>query len=47
MSVADYVVDYSEVAGKKAECIDGCGMCCLCQPEVLPSERVYLKENHP
>ncbi|WP_235584833.1 YkgJ family cysteine cluster protein [Candidatus Methanomethylophilus sp. 1R26] len=47
MSVAEYVVDYSEVAGKKAECIEGCGMCCLCQPEVLPSERAYFKENHP
>ena len=47
MSVAEYEVDYSEVAGKKAECIDGCGMCCLCQPEVLPQERQFFRKNHP
>ena len=45
--MADYEVDYSEVTGKKAECLDGCGMCCLCQPEVLPAERAFFKKNHP
>lgn len=45
--MADYEVDYSEVVGKKAECVDGCGMCCLCQPEVLPSERPFFRKNHP
>lgn len=45
--MADYEVDYSEVAGKKAECIDGCGMCCLCQPEVLPQERQFFRREHP
>ncbi|MCQ2070656.1 MAG: YkgJ family cysteine cluster protein [archaeon] len=45
--MANYEVDYSELVGKKAECIDGCGMCCLCQPEVLPSERAFFKKNHP
>lgn len=47
MSVADYEVDYSEVEGRKAECVDGCGMCCLCQPEVLPQERQFFRKNHP
>ncbi|AGI48252.1 putative Fe-S-cluster oxidoreductase [Thermoplasmatales archaeon BRNA1] len=45
--MADYIVDYSEVSGRKAECIDGCGMCCLCQPEILPEERPFFKKNHP
>ncbi len=45
--MANYDVDYSEVVGKKAECLDGCGMCCLCQPEVLPAERAFFKKNHP
>ena len=45
--MANYDVDYSEVTGKKAECLDGCGMCCLCQPEVLPAERAFFKKNHP
>jgi Fe-S-cluster containining protein len=45
--VADYEVDYSEVAGRKIGCPDGCGMCCLCQPEVLPEEREFFRKNHP
>ena len=47
MSVADYEVDYSEVAGRRVECPSQCGMCCLCQPEVLPEERAYFRSNHP
>ena len=47
MSVADYEVDYSEVAGRKVECPSQCGMCCLCQPEVLPEERAFFRSNHP
>ena len=46
MSV-DYEVDYSEVNGRKVECPAECGMCCLCQPEVLPSERKFFKSNYP
>ncbi|MDR3283087.1 MAG: YkgJ family cysteine cluster protein [Candidatus Methanoplasma sp.] len=42
----DYEVDYSDVEGRKAECPEGCGMCCLCQPEVLPEERLFFRENH-
>ncbi len=45
--MANYEVDYSDVTGRKAECLDGCGMCCLCQPEVLPEERPFFKKNHP
>ncbi len=46
-SVVDYEVDYSEVTGKKIECPAECGMCCLCQPEVLPEERAFFRNNHP
>jgi Fe-S-cluster containining protein len=45
--VADYEVDYSDIAGRKVECPEGCGMCCLCQPEVLPEERAFFRENYP
>ena len=47
MSVADYEVDYSEIMGKKVECPPECGMCCLCQPEVLPAERAFFRDNYP
>jgi Predicted Fe-S-cluster oxidoreductase len=47
MYVADYKVDYSEVTGKKVECIDECGLCCLCQPEVLPDEKPFFEKNYP
>jgi len=44
--MANHEVDYSEVNGKKAECPDGCGLCCLCQPEVLGEERHFFEKNH-
>ncbi len=47
MYVADYEVDYSEVAGRKVDCPNRCGMCCLCQPEVLPEERAFFRNNYP
>ncbi len=40
-------IDYSEIAGRLIECPPECGMCCLCQPEVLPDERPFFKKNHP
>lgn len=40
-------IDYSEVLGKKADCPEGCGMCCLCQPEVLPEERNFFRTKYP
>ncbi len=45
--MADYEVDYSEVVGRKIECPEQCGMCCLCQPEVLPEERQFFRSNYP
>lgn len=45
--MADYEVDYSEVTGRKVECPAECGMCCLCQPEVLPEERAFFRNSHP
>ncbi|MDD3128569.1 MAG: YkgJ family cysteine cluster protein [Candidatus Methanomethylophilaceae archaeon] len=35
------------MSGRKAECLPGCGMCCLCQPEILPQERSYFRTSHP
>lgn len=43
--VAD--IDYSEIIGRKVECIPECGMCCLCQPEVLSQELSYFRTDHP
>jgi Fe-S-cluster containining protein len=43
----DLVIDYSEVMGKRTACRPECGMCCLCQPEVLPEERDFFRTNHP
>ncbi len=43
----DYEIDYSEIAGRLIECPPECGMCCLCQPEVLPEERQFFRKNHP
>ncbi len=45
--MADYEVDYSEVVGKKVDCPSECGMCCLCQPEVLPEERAFFRNSYP
>ena len=46
-SVAEYEVDYSEVVGRKAECLEGCGLCCMCQPEVLPLEKPFFQQHYP
>ena len=43
----EYEIDYSEVTGRKVSCPEQCGMCCLCQPEVLPEERPFFKKNYP
>ena len=43
----DFDIDYSEIAGRVIECPPECGMCCLCQPEVLPDERPFFKRNYP
>ncbi|MCL2032845.1 MAG: YkgJ family cysteine cluster protein [Methanomassiliicoccaceae archaeon] len=44
--MAEIKVDYSELFGKKAECPEGCGLCCLCQPEVLAEERHFFEKDH-
>lgn len=31
-------IDTTELKGRTFRCIEGCGLCCLCQPELLPSE---------
>jgi Fe-S-cluster containining protein len=46
MFTANHEIDYSETLGKKAECLEGCGLCCLCQPEVLSEERQFFEKNH-
>ena len=40
-------IDYSELTGRKVECIPECGLCCLCQPEVLSNEKDFFVKNHP
>lgn len=34
--------DLSELAGRAYECLPGCALCCLCQPELLPEEHRRL-----
>lgn len=38
-------VDFSEVMGKSYSCIDGCALCCLCQPELLAHEERMFKAD--
>lgn len=38
MTHMDLEIDMSELAGRSYKCIDRCGVCCLCQPELLPDE---------
>jgi len=38
-------IDYSEVVGRTYKCIDGCALCCLCQPELLPDEELIFRKN--
>lgn len=45
--MTEYTIDYSETEGRLAECPDGCGMCCLCQPEIGEDEIPYFRKNHP
>ena len=37
----------SELEGKLFTCDDKCGLCCLCQAEVLPHEVPFFKNNFP
>ena len=40
-------IDLSELEGRGFECSPRCGLCCLCQPELLPEERAWFRKNHP
>lgn len=34
--------DFSELTGRTYTCLDGCALCCLCQPELLPEEKTLF-----
>lgn len=38
-------VDLSELHGLTYTCIDGCALCCLCQPELLPDELERFRKD--
>jgi Fe-S-cluster containining protein len=38
-------MDFSELRGKTYTCIDGCALCCLCQPELLPDEEERFRKD--
>jgi len=38
-------VDFSELRAKTYNCIDGCALCCLCQPELLPDEEERFRND--
>ena len=44
---SDLDLDLSELEGRSFTCDPSCGLCCLCQPEVLPHEVSWFKSNHP
>jgi len=46
-SLLDLEVDMSELEGRTFTCDDKCGLCCLCQAEVLPHEVPFFKRDHP
>jgi Fe-S-cluster containining protein len=38
-------IDTTELEGLHFSCLDGCGLCCLCQPELIGNEgRVFLND---
>lgn len=43
----DVPLDLSELVGRRFTCIDDCGLCCLCQPELLESEVPFFRKNFP
>ncbi|NYT12239.1 MAG: YkgJ family cysteine cluster protein [Methanomassiliicoccales archaeon] len=44
---SEFEVDLSELEGRRFDCIDGCELCCLCQPEVMAEEAPFFRKNHP
>lgn len=43
----DLEVDLSELEGRAFTCDEKCGLCCLCQAELLPHEVAFFRKNHP
>lgn len=39
------VPDLSELDGLTYACVDGCALCCLCQPELLPDEERRFRQD--
>lgn len=37
--------DLTELRGRTYKCIDGCALCCLCQPELLPDEERRFRDD--
>lgn len=44
---SDLDLDMLELEGRRFTCDPSCGLCCLCQPEVLPNEADWFKRSHP
>lgn len=38
-------IDFSEVDGRTYDCAEGCALCCLCQPELLPDEELKFRKG--
>lgn len=38
-------IDLTEIRGRTYGCIDGCALCCLCQPELLPDEERHFRTS--
>lgn len=38
-------IDWAEIDGRTYDCIDGCALCCLCQPELLPHEEKEFRKE--
>ncbi len=36
-------IDISEIKGRSYTCLEGCALCCLCQPELLPEEEAKFR----
>ena len=47
LSPNDLDLDMSELEGRALTCDPSCGLCCLCQPEILPHEVEWFRSNHP
>lgn len=45
--LSEVEVDLSELEGRRFDCIDGCELCCLCQPEVMAKEAPFFRKYHP